>query len=128
MRQKISTMSRKVQTAPLAAAPSLPHSNIERASKPDLRQIEDSLMLARRDMKVEVASAILALVVGTVILEITLITVLHNLTGWTLFWVGFPGFIVSVLLLYVVYVLLRHKNDLEKVVDLVRNLSGDPKH
>ena len=85
-------------------------------------------MLARRDMKVEVASAILALVVGTVILEITLITVLHNLTGWTLFWVGFPGFIVSVLLLYVVYVLLRHKNDLEKVVDLVRNLSGDPKH
>lgn len=122
-------MSQKIRTAPLTTAAALPQQpRVDREPKPDVRQIEESLTLARRDMRVEVASAIIALVVGTVILEITLITVLHNLTGWTLFWVGFPGFIVSVLLLCVVYVLLRHRSDLEKVVELVRTLSSDQKH
>lgn len=79
----------------------------------------------RTDMKVEVRTAIVALIVGIVILEITLITVLNNLTGWTLLWVGFPGLIVSVLLLYVVYLLFRHRSDLKKLADLIRDSDQD---
>lgn len=87
-------------------------------------QLDQALSRARHDMKVEVRSAIVALVVGIVIFEITLITVLTNLTGWTLFWVGVPGFIVSALLLFVVYVLYKHKQDLEILAELMEKNSA----
>ncbi len=87
--------------------------------------MENMLHRVHTDMKVEVRAAIVALIVGIVILEITLITVLNNLTGWTLLWVGVPGLIVSVLLLYVVYLLFRHRSDLKKLADLMRDRDQD---
>jgi nucleoside permease NupC len=95
------------------------------ATKTKSKEMENMLHRVHTDMKVEVRAAIVALIVGIVILEITLITVLNNLTGWTLLWVGFPGLIVSVLLLYVVYLLFRHRSDLKKLADLMRDRDQD---
>lgn len=95
------------------------------ATKTKSKEMENMLHRVHTDMKVEVRAAIVALIVGIVILEITLITVLNNLTGWTLLWVGVPGLIVSVLLLYVVYLLFRHRSDLKKLADLMRDRDQD---
>jgi ABC-type bacteriocin/lantibiotic exporter with double-glycine peptidase domain len=106
----------KQQPKPSAASKS--PSKTEEGKKGE-SPLDQALARARHDMKVEVRSAIVALGVGIVIFEISLITVLMNLTGWTLFWVGFPGLVVSALLLFVVYILFKHKKDLETLADLL---------
>jgi hypothetical protein len=102
----------KTQTTPLSGPD---------AGKKKSKEMDDVLNRARNDMKVEVRSAFVALIVGIVILEITMITLLSNLTGWTLFWVGVPGLILSALLLFVVYVLYKHKKDLELLTQYIRH-------
>jgi hypothetical protein len=93
------------------------------ADKKNPKDLDGVLLLIRHDMKVELLSAAVALVVGIVIFEIAFITVLSNLTGWTLVWVGIPGLIISLLLLFVVYVLVKHKANVEKLTELVQNLN-----